>query len=97
MRLLGYILLIGGFYIIHIPVFHRAPVIHAMCIGEWNRMPHQERNNREDVILAMEHVANKTWEMAPWPTGGALIMLVGGILAGIGSRRKRATDSGDKT
>ena len=89
MRILGYFILIAGFFLIHLEVYPRGGVVEARCIKQLNEIPDKDLGNRADVLLAMKKVALSTWDMAPWPTGGALIMATGAVLSDIGSRRER--------
>jgi hypothetical protein len=87
-RLLGYILLIGGLALVSVNLIPRGGVIKAMCIQQWEAMPHQQPNTRDDVLLAMEKVARSAWNEGSWPIGGGLIIFIGGVLLDMGSRRK---------
>jgi hypothetical protein len=88
--LLGYILLIWGFIGLSLVAHPRGGVIEAIAIRQLLSMPKKETYNSEDLMPAFREVAAYSWQEGyASPVGGALIMLFGGILIGVGPRLKK--------
>ena len=98
MRLLGYILLIGGFVAINWKMGQAREIIYGACHEQEQRMAQQQSYSHDEVRLAMVNAASTTWDRtAPWFVKPGFVMIIGGFLLDMAARQRRGRDNAAKT
>jgi hypothetical protein len=95
MRFLGYLLLLGG--LMSMPFFHFARLHDAKgrtLAHSLNPLSESKAYNVDEVRTVLRGALDEMGEALPQISSSAVVMLAGGILLDIASRRKRkATDA----
>jgi hypothetical protein len=90
MKLLGYFVLIVGIYAICLPSYPAGKKLGALEERQVESMPQQETYSRSELLTAMNKFAVSIEDASSaLPIGRALVILVGGIMIDVGSRRKK--------
>jgi len=92
-KILGYLVLLLAAAGLSLPVYPEPGTITALSIHQLQSMPQKETYSRAELLGAMKKAAAGAWHKSDSPAiGAALLILSGGILIDIGSRKKKQPD-----
>jgi hypothetical protein len=90
MKIFGYFLLVVGIFAVCVPRYPAGKMIGALEAQQVESMPQQETYSRADLLAAMTKFAFSIEAASgEFPIVSVLVMLSGGILIDVGSRRKK--------
>jgi 3-dehydroquinate synthetase len=91
MRLIAHAMLILGFVWICFCQFEIRPIMRIVGVTQAGKIPKQESYKSQDVVAAVHDTAVEMADRIPSFYIGALIMLGGGVILDMATRRKRVS------